>query len=265
MDIAVRPVLGAHVVQMVAGGELAPILEDVRIARLCPLFHRRFQRVELLGGTVLNRVPQPRRKIALAVGPRNPVGNVVLTDWLVALEQLAWSEEIVVPVVGVVDRGRQRVEELEDPRVGPLVLAKGLVVHEQVAAVAVAVDLVDPTREFLGGKRPFLPSSVGEAKGNVVGQAIVLQQQLDRSIGEIARSWRRVDIVGRTESEQAVDALADDRVVLSASSDVLGEGVRIDELGVAEDLGRYAEDLLHLELVAVDLLVKLRARKQERQ
>ncbi len=60
---------------------------------------------------------------------------------------------MVVPRVHVEDGFRDGVEELEDARVGPLMLAEGLVVHEQVAEIAVAVDLVDPSGELLGGSR----------------------------------------------------------------------------------------------------------------
>ena len=265
MDIAVRPVLRAHVVEVIARGQLAPVLEDVRVARLVALLHGALEVVEVLRGAVLDRVAEPRGEIALAVGPRDPLRHVVLADRLVAVEDLRRREEVVVPAVVVVDRARQRVEELEDPRVGPLVLAEGLVVHEQVAAEAVAVDLVDPARELLGGKRPFLPAPVREAEGDVVAQAVVLEEQLDRAVGEVAFARRRVDIVRRAEAEQAVDALADDRAVLAALRHVRGELVRVDELGVAEDLRRHAEDLLHALLVEVDLRVELRAGEEERE
>lgn len=48
-------------------------------------------------------------------------------------------------------------EEVEDAGVFPLVFAEGFVVHEEVAEVAVAVDLVDPFGEFFGGEWPFFP------------------------------------------------------------------------------------------------------------
>ena len=78
--------------------------------------------------------------------------------------------------IRVIDRARQRIKKLEDARVGPLVLAESFVVHEQIAAVSITVDLIHPTCKFLGRKRPFLPSTIGEAKGNVVAQAVILEQ-----------------------------------------------------------------------------------------
>ena len=53
---------------------------------------------------------------------------------------------------------------------------------------AVAVDLVDPLREFFGRQRPLLPVAIGESKGDVVAQAVVLQQQL-----ELRRMRRAID------------------------------------------------------------------------
>jgi hypothetical protein len=60
------------------------------------------------------------------------------------------------------------------------VLAERFVVDEDVAEEAVAVDLVDPAGEFLGRQRPLLPGAVAEAEGDVVAEAVVLQQQLQR-------------------------------------------------------------------------------------
>jgi hypothetical protein len=57
------------------------------------------------------------------------------------------------------------------------VLAEGLVVHEQVAQVAVAVDLVDPVGELLGVRGATRPPAVAEAEGDVVGEAVVLEEQ----------------------------------------------------------------------------------------
>jgi hypothetical protein len=36
--------------------------------------------------------------------------------------------------------------------------------------VAVAVDVVDPLGELLGGEGPLLPAAVAEAEGDVVGE-----------------------------------------------------------------------------------------------
>ena len=79
----------------------------------------------------------------------------------------------------VEDRLGELGEEIEDSRLGPLVLPEGLVVHEQVAQEPVAVDLVDPLREFLGRERPLRPASVAEPERDVV---VVLGQGETRQV-----------------------------------------------------------------------------------
>ena len=110
-------------------------------------------------------------------------------------------EEVVVRVLQ--DLAGQVADEVEDAGLGPLVLAERLVVHEQVAEEAVAVDLVDPAGELLGRQRPLLPGAVAEAERDVVAQPVVLQQQL-----ELRRVRRAVDVVGAAVAEDVVGAFA---------------------------------------------------------
>jgi hypothetical protein len=89
VDVAVGPVLRAHVVEVVGGGELAPVLEDVRgvcwrgvAGGFCvaaaltvgPSSGR------LLEGVVLHGVAAPGGEVALGVGPGDEVRHVVLAD-----------------------------------------------------------------------------------------------------------------------------------------------------------------------------------------
>ena len=170
--------------------------------------------------------------------------------------------------IDVVDGLGERVEELENSCVGPLVLAEGFVIHEEIAGESVAVDLVDPLCESLGAEWPFLPCAIRKSERDVVAEAVVLQQQLhatilNRTAIRFARWWN-VDVVGRAEAEQSIDALADDRLMLPARGDVMREFVRVDEFRVAENLWHDAEDFLHLLLMHGDLRVELLLRKEKR-
>ena len=69
MDVAVGPVLCAHVVEVVAGGELAPVFEDVGVAGGVAFSYWFFEAVELGCGVVLEWVAEPRGEIAFRVGP----------------------------------------------------------------------------------------------------------------------------------------------------------------------------------------------------
>ena len=78
------------------------------------------------------------------------MGHVVLADGCELVERHRGRDEVVLSRVGVEDGLWQGAHEAEDARVGPLVLAEGLVVHEEVDEEAVAVDVVDPVCELLG-------------------------------------------------------------------------------------------------------------------
>ena len=228
------------------------------------LAHGGLQAIDLLDGVVLQRVAQPRAEIALGVGPADRLRHVVFPDRLIGVQHLARRQELVLPRIHVVDAAGQRVEELEDAGLAPLVLAQRLVVHEQVAHVAVAVDLVHPARELLGGERPFLPVAVAEAERDVVAQAVVLQHQRDGLLAR-RRAVRRhaIQVVGAAEPEQAIHALADHGTVPAHPRDVSADLVGVDQLGVAEHVGRLAEEALDHRLLDANLLLELAAAEQE--
>jgi len=76
------------------------------------------------------------------------VRNVHLARRRITIYGLRNGKKIIL-AAGHHSRG-QGVQELEDARVGPLVLAESLIVHEQVADKAVAVYLVNPLCKLLG-------------------------------------------------------------------------------------------------------------------
>lgn len=138
------------------------------------------------------------------------------------------------------------LHEVEDPGVLPLVFTEGFVVHEEVAEVSVAVDIVDPLGEFFGGQRPLFPSLVGETEGDVVGEFVVFEQQSERAA---IRSHERlivlviggaVDIVGGSVSEVAIGSFADGSqeswvaFFVFDFGECFGEFVGVDEFSISE-------------------------------
>jgi len=196
VHVAVGPPLRAHVVQVIGGGELAPVFEDVVITGGVPGLHRLLQPIQLGRRILLHRVAQPGGQIPLGVRPGDGVGNIVLADRLIPSDRVAGRAEIVLAGVHIEDLLRQNIKELKDAGVFPLMLAQGFVVHEQVAEVAVAVDLIHPPGESLGGERPLRPVPIRKAEGDVVAEPVVLQKQLDAGVTEVPlRARRHVDVV----------------------------------------------------------------------
>ncbi len=152
-------------------------------------------------------------------------------------------------------------------------LAQRLVVHEEIAQIAVAVDLMNPPRELLRGQRPLLPAPVREPERDVVRQPVVLQQQREGTPPgrPLARVRRPVHKVRRPEPENAIHPLAEHPLEPRAALAVLERGdevrhiVVVGELGVAEDRRRLPEERLDPPGVLLDLLPELLTRIQERQ
>ena len=128
-----------------------------------------------MNGVGLHRVAKPRRQVSFGIGPAYHVRHVNDADGLIRLYDLARRLEIIVRVSE--DFPRQMLHKIEDAGFLPLMLAEGLVVHKQVDDEAVAVDLVDPVREFVGGQRPLRPVAIGEPKRDIVAQRVIFQQE----------------------------------------------------------------------------------------
>lgn len=133
----------------------------------------------------------------------------------------------------------------------------------------------------------FRPTLVAEAKGDVVGELVVFEEQRNLPLREASVALGHtlgassgglgaglidvvfsregldffgkfgveglVEVVGRSPSEDVIRAFSDDPFE-SHQSDVLGDLIGVDELSVAEDLGFDTEVLLHHFAVFVNLL-----------
>ena len=106
MDIAVGPVFGAHVVEVIAGRELAPVGDDVfDFFELLgvgfgfdldhAVFEDFFDAVGFFEGVVLHGVASPGGKIAFGVGPGDEVGDIVFADGFELLQGFGWGDEVV--------------------------------------------------------------------------------------------------------------------------------------------------------------------------
>jgi len=240
---------------VIRGLEPAPIAQQVRIAAVSDsLLHP----VEFRDGVLLHGVAQPGGQIALRVGPTDQVGHVDDVRRLIGVGHLARGLEVVVGVLE--DFRRQLSKEVEDAGVLPLMLAEGLVVHEQIDNVSVTVDRVDPLAELSDAERPLAPVPVGESEGDVVAEAVVLQEQL-----EFRHARGPVDIVGAAIAQDVVRSFGEDRLEAADPGDRLGHLVVVDQFGVSEDLRRLAEQVADQLPVRNDLTDELVRGEQEAQ
>ncbi len=124
-------------------------------------------------------------------------------------------------------------QEVEDPRLVPLVLAEGLEVQEDVYAFARAAG--EPLRVTVRGQRPTAPIPVREPESDVVAERVVPGDQL-----QVGRGAGSVHVVRRAPAQHVIGAL-DERRGEAQPRDRRGELIAHDELGVAEDAGRLPE------------------------
>lgn len=103
--------------------------------------------------------------------------DIDFADALVCIAYLRGGQEVVVAVLH--DRGGKMTDELEDPRRIGLPLAQGVVVHEQVANHAAAIDLTDPLREFFGSEWPLLPGAIPKPQDDILAKPMILEQKLE--------------------------------------------------------------------------------------
>ncbi len=267
VHVAVGPVLRAHVVEVVRGLELAPGVDKAGVFRR---LHGLLDVVDRLERRVLDGVALPGRKVSFGVGPRDRrvyvVGRVFGVPFLHDLAGRAGADAAGGELVG------ERREELEDARVGPLVLAEGFVVHEEVHAVARGVG--NPVGVGVGVQRVAGPVFIREAEGDVVAEFVVLQEHIDRAgcfgMGAVLRDdgfcrarqaegRRAVGDVRRAAGEVAVRAFGHDAFESHEAGD-LGDLVVEDELGVAEDGRRLAEEFLDHARMFRDLFAEFAER-----
>ena len=119
-------------------------------------------------------------------------------------------------------------------------LTKGLVVHKEVAEVAIAVDAVEPAREGFCSERPFGPAPIGKTKSAVVTQAIIFQPHRKRSLPTGCQgAGRTVHIIWTSSiTQQAVNAFAADAPEPAVGLQPIRQPIVVGQLGVAEERRR---------------------------
>ena len=244
MDLAVGEELCAHIIQVVALLQVAEIGPELGIADEGQLLGLAIQLVE---GILLQFVAEPRAEVPLFVGPGNGIRHAEGSHGLDVLRRLGGGHELH-PAVREHLRG-QGAHEIEYAALGLLVLAEGLVVHKQVHDISVR--LLEPSGELLGRQGPLGPAALGEAEGQVVAELVVAEKELQAGLG-----LGSVDII-RTLPAHNVAGAFREHSLESEVIDLAGDGVGIDELGVAEGHGSDAEVFLDGLLVLLHLVDEL--------
>ena len=85
------------------------------------------------------------------------------------------------------------------------------------------------------GEGPFAPVAIREAEGDVIGKAIILEEE-----PEILATGGLIDIIRAAPTEDFIPTFGEDAFVALFIGPV-GELVVVSELGVAKDFGRDAE------------------------
>ena len=191
--------------------------------------------VELVESFVLELVAEPCGGVACFIGPRHREGHGNLVDRLEGLDNLRGGHKL--HTLFSCEAG-QSFEELEDAGVAALEFAEGLQVHKQVEHLLLLRGVGNPAHIFVGGEGVFVPGSVGETAGDIVGELVVLQQEFELRSGGCA-----VDIVGRLPSEDVLCTFGD-APLEAHSQNLRGNFIGVNQLGVAEYLRCLAEEFL---------------------
>jgi len=129
-------------------------------------------------------------------------------------------------------------------------LAKGLKIHKEVNEWAAETVVIDPVLILGCRKGPFGPGSVAEAESYVIGQAIVLEQELSF----FASDWA-INVIWATPTEDFIPALGENTFVARGIGPA-SELVIVGKLGVAEDLWSDAKERLDSRSMFGDLVGK---------
>ncbi len=127
----------------------------------------------MVHGTFLHRVGVPGGEVTLGVGPGDGGGHGDDTDWIHEATCFRSGDELVVVLRE--PRIDKTTKKVENAGVLPLVLAEGFEIHKEVDEGATQAVIVNPLLIFGGGEGPFFPVAVTEAKGDVVGKAVVFE------------------------------------------------------------------------------------------
>ncbi len=152
VDVPVPPPLRADVVQVVRGLEDFPDPHELRV--FC-LLDKREHALELLEIFPLHVIPQPGRDVHLHVSPRYRVvfEYIILPNRSVPFGYLMGKREVEMVILP--DLIGERPEEPEDSGAFPVVLPKGLEIHEKVHALACGGG--HPGGMLLSREGPFIP------------------------------------------------------------------------------------------------------------
>ena len=142
----------------------------------------------------------------------------------------------------------ERPHEVEDSALRTLVLSESLVIHEEVDDLPLGS--LEPAEILLGGQGPFSPAPVGEAESYVVAEGIIAQEHLEPALVLVV-----IQIVGTSPAHDVARAFSEHGLEAELV-DLLAYAVGIDELRVAESLGRHAEIFLDRLLVPADLVLE---------
>jgi len=254
VNIPVGKPFRAHVVEVVGGLEHPPAPEKPFIL---PPADGGLEIVELAGGVLLHGVAQPGRRVPFLVRPGDEIGARDFTGRFALRGRFRGRPEAKIGMAE--DLPRKRPQKVEDPRLPPLVFADGLVVHKEVDDRLFPSDPVEPVGVFGRRERILGPISVGEAKGHVVREAVVPEQEL-----QFFTAVRSVYQVGAPPAKDFFAPLGEDRPVAHLFHR-RREGVAVDQLRMAEGLTLLLEEGTDPLPVAEDLRPELPLREEEGQ
>src|SRR3989344_5183044 len=124
---------------------------------------------------------------------------------------------------------------MKNAAVFPLMLPEGLIVHEKIDGLPVAVVRVGPSGEFRRGQRPSLPTALREAERNVVGEAVIFKKHF-----YFFTAGGAIQKVRTAPAEYMVPSLRHDTLI-SVRFSPCRKVVAVREFGIPQYLGRYAE------------------------
>ena len=226
---------GTHEVEVVGGLQAQPAELGLRVGGLVIQL---LQLEELAEGFLLELVANPFVRVLLFAGAGDGPRRVHGGGGDIHVQNFLRCDETVV-LVG--DQTVHKIaEEIEDPRVGGIVLPDGLVVPIQVdeRRFAAEVAVVEEPHVFVSGQRVLVPTGVVEAQRDVVAQLVGAEQQAHIRLVRVA-----VQVGGALPTQNVAGTLGEDDAVAGVAQP-LAYLVRIDDFRVAETYRLDIEGLL---------------------
>ena len=175
--------------------------------------------------------------------------DVVFAPYFVGINNFRRCFEIKVRMFE--DFLRHEGQEFKDARFGPLMFSEGFIIHKQVHRLPIAGDLMDPVGKCWSGKWPGTPVLIGETKGDIVRQRVILQQGF-----YIPVSGWMVKKVGASFSEDVIKPFAQNSFVPQPGDEV-GDLIVINKFSISEDCGGLVKQLFNFGFVFSNLSYKL--------